>query len=332
MVFAERIARSPGTFPSDLVSFFALSFAVAVAAVVLTYYFGADLLLWWKARNWAPAQCTVVQVEPSLVYRLEAGGRVFEAGRIDIGGSAMLPVGSVEVGSKLTCFYDPANPADAVLDREYEGWWWLPGLWALALFMVLSTGPSLAVALWKWATYRPEIPLTWGEWFATFYRDGAWMYSVIGLAALLPGLAMVWFLTARPWWNWWQASQWPETQCEMVRGEVRTWSGGSGRDRTGGYILDIEFRYEVHGRTFTATTYSPWRLGGTEWLLQSSRAEGIAELQQKFAPGTRLPCYVSPSDPQRAYLSRDRAGYATYVSCIGPFLVLLGLIVLCSRR
>lgn len=324
-MLAERIPRSPGSFPSDLVSFFALAFAVAVAAVVLTYYFGADLLLWWRARNWASATCTVVRVEPALAYRLEVDGRAYESGRIDIGGSPMLPVGSVQVGSKLPCFYDPANPSNAVLDREYEGWWWLPGLWALALFLVLSTAPSLMVALWRWATYRPEPPLTWEQWFATFYLDGAWMYSVIGLAALLPGLAMLWFLTARPWWNWYEASKWSALQCVMTH-------SASGDDATGGYLLDIEYQYEFQGKKYIGTAYSPWRLGGTEWLLRSSHASGIEEMQQKFAPGTRLPCYVSPSDPRRAYLSRDRAGYATYVACIGPFLTLLGLIVLCSRR
>jgi hypothetical protein len=189
------------------------------------------------------------------------------------------------------------------------------------------------VAMWRWATYRPDPPLTWAQWFATFYENGAWSFTVIGLAALVPGLAMVVFVTAVPWWNWWQASQWQPAQCEIVRSAVRGWSGGgSSRSGSGGYLLDIEYRYLWGGRTYTSNRYSPWRLGGTEWLLQSTKEAGIEELQQRFAVGTRHGCFVAPDRPDHAFLSRDRDNSATYITSIGPFVALLGLIILCARR
>lgn len=328
--FANKL---PGVFPGDLVGYFGLSAAVAGAAVLLTYYLGDDFLLWWKARKWTAGQCTVVRSDPSLVYRVEAGGRGYEATRIGIGDwQGVYALGDPQVGARLPCFYDPASPGDALLSRDYSGWWWLPGAWLLAAFMVVSSGPSLAVGLWRWATYKPDPPLTWGQWVATFYENGAWMLSVVGFTALLIGLPMVWFMSVRPWWHWWQVQQWPAAECEMTKSEVRAWGAGSGRDATGGYVLSIAFRYTVAGREYTADTYAPWRLGGTEWLLQKSRASEMEEMQKQFAVGTRHTCYVSPREPEMAYLSRARNNYATYVSAIGPFITLLGLIILASRR
>ena len=54
-------------------------------------------------------------------------------------------------------------------------------------------------------------------------------------------------------------------------------------------------------------------------------------LEKKYATGTRHTCFVSPTNPSRAYLSRERDSFGTYVSAIGPFLTLLGWVVLCSR-
>ncbi len=328
------MAQSPaGVFPGELFAYSGLACAVTGAAALLTSYLGGDWRLWWKARSWKAAQCTVVQTDPRLVYRVDIPGNVHEAERVGIGNwQSVYALGHPRLGGRLTCFYDPASPGEAMLTREYTGWWWLPGIWLLAAFLMATTAPGLAMGLWKWAVFRPDPPLTWGQWLATFHANGAWAFSLIGLAALLPGLAMMWFLTVRPWWNWWQAQRWPEAQCQMTRSQVRGWRGGSGREAVGGYVMDIAFRYAFGGKEYMADTYSPWRLGGTEWLLQSSRAEEMEALLAKFAAGTKHTCYVSPENPRRAYLSRERSGFGMYVAAIGPFLALVGWVVICSRR
>ncbi|MBL8175482.1 MAG: DUF3592 domain-containing protein [Bryobacterales bacterium] len=328
------MAQAPATsFPGELFAFFGLSCAVAGAAVLLTSYLGQDFLAWWKARQWTVGQCTVVRSDPSLLYRLTVKGMEYDSGRIGIGDwQSVYQLGDPQVGERLACYYNPASPAESVLTRDYAGWWWLPGAWLLAAFMMLSTAPGLLIGLWRWAIHRPDPPLTWAEWLSTFYRNGAWSMSLVGFAALLPGLAMIWFMTVAPWWNWRQAQSWQPTPCEMTRSEVRNWSAGSGRDATGGYVMDIAFRYSFGGKEYGAATFSPWRLGGTEWLLQSTRTEQVEALLQKYAVGTQHTCYVSPLQPWRAYLSRDRSGFGTYVSAIGPFLALVGWVVICSRR
>lgn len=219
--------------------------------------------------------------------------------------------------------------------RDYAGWWWIPGAWLLAAFLLLTTLPPLCRDLWAWLVYRPDPPLTWAQWFATFYRGHAWAHTVIGLCCLLPGLALTKFATFDTWWNWYRAQSWETTTCTITRSVIRSWGAGSGRGAAGGYFLDLAFTYEHAGKTYTGERYSPWRMGNTDWILQSSRREGpgsIAELQQRFAEGSRHACFFSSTEPRHSYLSRDRIPYGIYVACIGPFLCLLGLTVLCARR
>jgi len=323
----------PGSFPGELFSYFGLACAVTGAATLITFYIGNEWMLWWKARQWTSSECTIVRTDPTVAYSYTAAGTAHESVRIGIGDwQNVYQLGIPRINERRPCFYDPAAPSNALLTRDYDGWWYVPGAWLLAAFLLLTTAPHLVVALWRWITYRPDPPLSWAQWFATFYERGAWSMTLVGCAALIPGLAMTWFMTARPWWHWWQVQHWTPAQCEMTRAEVRGWSGGTGREATGGFIIDIAYRYPHNGAQYTAATYSPWRLGGTEWLLPSTHVDEIEAMLKKFAPGTRHTCYISPQDPSRAYLSRDRSNFGTYVSAIGPFLALLGWVVICSRR
>lgn len=323
----------PGSFPGELFAYFGLACAVTGAATAITLYIGSEWLQWWNARQWTATECTFVRTDPTHVYRYTAAGTAHESDRIGIGDwQSVYQLGIPQINERRPCFYDPAAPSHSVLTRDYDGWWYIPGVWILSAFMLLTTAPQLAIALWRWATFRPDPPLTWSQWLGTFYENGAWSMTLVGLAALLPGVVMIIFFTALPWWNWWQAQHWPEVQCEMTRAEVRGWNAGTGRQATGGYIIDIAYRYHYNGIPHTASNYSPWRLGGTEWLLQSTHVDEIEAMLKKFAPGTRHTCYVSPRAPSSAYLSRDRSNFGTYVSAIGPFLTLLGWIVICSRR
>jgi hypothetical protein len=322
-------------FPSELIAYTAFACAVAGGAALLTHFNGGDFQHWWSARNWTPTHCTLLRIDPDIRYSYQVNGKPFESGALQIGEQFDRPleaIGSASPGAQLECWYNPAQPDQALLHREYSGWWWLPGAWLLSAFLLLTTLPFLPAALWRWITYRPDPPLTWAQWFATFYQGNAWAFTVIGLVCLLPGLLLLKFLTIDPWWNWRQAQSWPPAPATITKAEPRSWSSGSGRQATGGYVVDIAFDYEYAGRRYAATTYSPWRAGRTEWLLQSTREEGIAEILQRLAPGSRHTAFVSPSQPYRAYLYRDRTGGATYITAFGPFLTLLGLTILAARR
>lgn len=338
VIFAAlAMANNPGSFPTELVAYFGLACAVTGAAVALTWFIGRDFVQWWSARRWSPTTCTLIRVDPEIRYRYEVNGRVYESGVVGIA-SQSTPLAEIVdrpvTGAHVPCWFNPAEPAQALLHREYPGWWWLPGAWLLAAFLLASTAPATFGGLWQWLTHKPDPPLTWAQWFATFYQGNGWAHSVLGLSCLIPGLLLLKFMTFDTWWNWWQAQSWVETSCRITRSEIRNWSSlQASRPGASGYLLDIAYTYEFAGQRWTGTRYSPWRMGDTEWLLQAGDSASILRLQQKYAVDSVHSCYVSPTEPGRAYMFRDRTGTSLYLSSTwSTVLIVLGLVILAARR
>lgn len=307
-------------FPWQGLVYAAFACAVTGAALLFTKGFGDDWQKWWSARNWPAVTCRVVQVEPQLRYQYRsADGQTHESGAIgihDIPPAEILD--GKGPGAELPCFVNPADPRQAWLDRDFAGWWGLPGAWVLAAFLLIVSIPGFLADFWTWATFRENI--TWAEWLATFYSPKALLTTVAGIALILPGLAATKWITFDPWWNWWRAQTWTEGECEVTKSVIHFWSGGSGRHRTGGWWREVAFRYEYGGKPYQNTHYSPWRLGRVEW-----------ESAQSLDVGERKPCFISPDDPSRAYMWREMSKGAYVAGALGPLLMLVGWVILCVR-
>jgi nitrate reductase NapE component len=140
-----------------------LSFSAGMTAVLL-------VAVVRKARavgRWATATATVIQSEAvwgltthggrtagtwlaRFSYQYEVGGRVYRGGRIAFyrrctGSRARQLVARHPAGSRVRVYYDPARPAEAVLDRSFPGLWWLPFFAAAlaALAVVFFKLPAL---------------------------------------------------------------------------------------------------------------------------------------------------------------------------------------------
>jgi hypothetical protein len=148
----------------------------------LFYFFGSLLLfsgmlaatffvlVMMKARatrHWARAAAIVVESEvvwgttnhgghtawtwlPRFTYQYEVGGQVYRGGRIAFyrrctGSRAQELAAHHPNGSQVQVYYDPAHPAEAVLDRSFPGLWWLPffPMLLLGLAVVFFKLPSL---------------------------------------------------------------------------------------------------------------------------------------------------------------------------------------------
>lgn len=127
------------------------------------------------ARDWREVGCTVVSSEVRshrgddsttysvyILYAYEVDGREFRSDRYDfMGGSSSGYEGKAEVvaryppGSPARCFVDPANPGEAVLDRQFRGVYLL-GL--LPLLFVAAGFGGLLYALRK-GTARGTPPI-----------------------------------------------------------------------------------------------------------------------------------------------------------------------------
>ena len=138
------------------VAFFALFFAIGT----LVFYFltWRPLLGVLSAREWTPTSCTIISsrvqshrsddgttYRVDILYSYEFDGREHRSNRYHfMGGSSSGRQGKAAIvrqypaGSKRTCFVDPHNPNEAVLERGLT-----PGMWfgaIPAVFMLIGAG------------------------------------------------------------------------------------------------------------------------------------------------------------------------------------------------
>lgn len=127
---------------------------VAAMLVVPTWH-------WVRSRSWAPATATVEMSRsiitraskggrshhPAVLYRYEWDGRVHKSSRISAGAGrggeawTTMFVGSHPVGSATTCWVNPSDPTEAVLERSLS--WWM------VLGVPFCVFPVLGVTLWR---------------------------------------------------------------------------------------------------------------------------------------------------------------------------------------
>lgn len=125
-------------------------------------------------------------------------------------------------------------------------------------------------------------------------RFPAWAAVLFFGVFALFGVAGTWFMLIQPLSLLWQARSWDAKDCEVLSSQVQSHSSDDGYT----YSIDIEYRYEVDGRTYTSDRYH--FMGGS-----SSGYEGKAEVVERHPPGAVVTCYVDPDDPTQAVLNRS---------------------------
>lgn len=338
-------------FPLSTVAWIGLTAGVAAVAAVCCH---GTWSAWARSKaiaNYEPTTCIIERPASEsdlLSYRYPSGGKEYTSRRFSARWSGQEGYRPPEVenylkahppGSSAPCWVNPADPRDAVLDRtpylfwrfsgEEVGWRWAAGVGALALFMLAAMIRALP-DIWHWLTFRPQPPFGWAEWLSTFYLGSAWAFTLIGLLLAAAGLLLAKSMTVDPWWNWWRAQTWIAQECTVTACEARPILTGS-RQHLTGFALTVRYRFERGGQSHAGDRFSPWRHNGDEWLLQPSSVSEAEEMQKRYSPGSRHPCYVSRTDPPESFLSRDLAPVAYWFTSIAPGLVLLGLLLVCAR-
>src|SRR5579862_2986021 len=134
------------------------------------------------------------------------------------------------------------------------------------------------------------------------------MASFFFLFFLGMGSVFVW-LVAREALAGLQTWTWRPTECEVIHSGVRE-TDQHGR-KTGGYYVDVQYRYTSGGRPFTSDRHTLKAVSMSDY----GKAERLA---LAYGTGAKTTCYVNPSDPGQAILKRG--------SLVFPFLVLFPLI------
>jgi hypothetical protein len=253
---------------------------------------------WWNlreliaARHWEPVVCQIERSETErephaagdhfifqVRYLYTFAGQSFASdryafstnGRFGTPEKSDALVRRWPAGSETTCWVDPQNPAEAVLDRT-EGWE------AGMVMLVIAILPLLL----HWLDSSPASvrPASW--------RSAAW--KEFGFAVVLAAIIMPTFLglSLAPVWQSVQARQWTATPCEIVSSRVVY----RGHD----YEPEIIFTWKHEGEVF--------RSGQARFTIFSGGLPTMEALVAHYPAGTQRTCFVNPQNPAEAVLDR----------------------------
>lgn len=301
----------------------ALICAVFLAAgLFFTWGLGREVYRAAETRAWPRVPCAIVQssvhvvgaarepYRPSIRYRYTFGSGGGQSGdgerlseqwrRKEVGFTdyrdAQLVVDRYAPGAATTCFLNPANPSEAVL--EHGPLWHALFLLIPLLFVLLGGGGV-------WFSLRPTAaaPPAGGDPGTPSARGGAaiseqsnagrnGLVLLFGIF-LIAGLTTTWPLLLRPATRLARAQSWPAVPCRIVSSEVGNVSTGEGDS----YRPFVLYRYTLAGREYRSNriTFAP-ATGG--------KSAGARAVARQYRPGSAATCYVDPGDPTMAVLDR----------------------------
>lgn len=191
-------------------------------------------------------------------------------------------------GTATTCLVNPANPADAVLERQGFGVLLVP----LFPLIFVAVGGGGIWAAWR-RSRAPQGLTARVATRSTAERRGRLVGMLFGGVFFVVGVVLTWLLFIRPVLGIAAAKSWPEVPCEIVSSEVASHSSDDGTT----YSIEITYRYEVDGRAYVSNRYG-FTIGS------SSGYKGKAQVVAAHPPGSRATCFVNPADPTDAVMDR----------------------------
>lgn len=232
---------------------------------------------------------TRVSTVPAVEYEFSAGGRTWRGHRIaireDIGGAnTAATIARYPAGAVVSVHYDPANPANAVLERE------LPKGMGKGLASLLVIVAALAAGGTWLATDGPAVVTG----LLPGLLPGAREHPGLVVFAACLGLAVLLFYRASLRSSR-QAAGWP-----MVRGTVSESGVESVEETDDGSTLTtwhpaVEYRYSVDGVEYFSRQI---KLGVTV-----SAGKGYAEkIAARYPRGSTVDVHYDPANPSSAAL------------------------------
>lgn len=290
-------------------------FIVVVVGMFGGVFAVAIVVKWWevrKAAKWRSAEGKVVVSgvrswrrgpgdagydfhdtemtnEPDVQYVFRVGGKEYRGRRVTIGEKTSsfeleAILARYPVGATVTVYYDPADPNQAVLERDFPGWVWGVGIGCLAAIVV---APMLAVFFYNHGLgwLRPHLAHPDAAPFVTAAAG-------FGLLVLLFALSFTSYV--------WKVSRWPTTTGRIVSSGADAYEDW--RDRLARsyprtfHKAAVVYRYEVNGREYLGDRV---RLG----VVVSATSPGVARrLAAKYPVGREVTVYYDPQRPGESVL------------------------------
>ncbi|HVM59313.1 MAG TPA: DUF3592 domain-containing protein [Verrucomicrobiae bacterium] len=299
MNIPSSTGRSQPTVASRLFGTVFLSFFLGMGVLFLVL-FSREVLKQARTYTWKTVDCVIVSSSVldlqknyalQIQYEYDFGGQHYRGNNYTVGkftrsdySQIASLVDSYPSGRKTTCFVNPSNPSDAVLQRGSLAM--IPFLLVPLLFILIGGGGIYATWRSKPAagTPRPVNASASRVVLALFFS-----------LFFLVGGVLTYFFFVRPLLGIEHARHWPAVPCRVISSRVQSHSGSKGGTT---YSIDILYAYNVGGREYRSGRYD--FIGGS-----SSGYNSKAAIVAGYRPGTTPACYVNPNDPQDAVLERE---------------------------
>lgn len=243
-------------------------------------------------RHQFSGEATNVTNTAFVTYDFSVGSQLFHGDRISLGFAPSDQVNETlkryPVGATMPVFYDPANPANCVLERNPPAR--LGCLWGGTVVAILVYGAVL-FSIGKSESIADGLQAALGHAFPQVHHP-------IGMiVAALFGLFCIgsWFWNRR---HVRKAFPWLVTKGRIVSSKTETYVafGGGSNYKHRYYRALIEFAYKVEGQEYHNTVGEP----GT--IQASAQAEAA-----RYPAGTELDVHYDPQDPTHSALEIDEA-------------------------
>jgi hypothetical protein len=306
-----------------------------VASLFFAVFAGMGALfcsLFWQsqaperaARGWTQAEAVIVasQAQPRfepqgaekpyewlVEYRYETDGTTRTSTRhmlnhtgFETMDDALRMVARFPPGSRHPCWFDPAAPHEAVIERSSH--LQLLMLAVPLLFVAVGVGGMWAV----WA--RAARPKSVSE-RARRKTVGTGCLRLFFLPFLLAGLGVLWTMTIAPLLQILAARSWAPAPARVLSSRVVAHTDSDGSS----YRVDILYAYTFEGVERQSSRYD----------FSQSTSSGYATkaaIVNEYNVGTETTCYVNPRDPTQAVLRRE-PHKSLWFGLLGLVFVLVG--------
>lgn len=304
------VRRSTQSPPGGIIGklFGSVFFAVFAAfGFAFVGFIGSEFLGTLDTYSWNATACTIESIrideqhkndDPFVIlvnYRYAVGGREYASDdfalkekRFDDYTDAQHLLQRYPAGGEATCYVNPDDPAQAVLQRD-SLWFGFVTLFPM-IFVAIGLGGIWFIWRGRSKSKDPSrAPIVSKKNGAGGRLFGAAFLSIFAIVGLITG----WFLLVKPITKYIDARDWPAVPCVIESSTVRSHSSDDGTT----YSVDIFYRYEFDGRTFKSNRYE--FIGGS-----SSGRGGKQAIVKQYPRGSERICYVNPADPAEAVLHR----------------------------
>ena len=220
-------------------------------------------------------------------------------------------------GSKHSCYIDPAEPKEAVMERGSGSLGVILGPVAFcSIFVLIGYG----MVIFAWVPKRKRATTAGASKSVTAGASSGKSTKIfIGLFCsifIVIGIVVTNFTFVKPFRLQQAAKTWIQVDAVVLDSKVRSHSSDDGTT----YSVYVAYKYSFHGDTYHGDRYS-FTSGS------SSGHDGKATVVRKYPTGRKFNVYMDPDNVQESVIQRD-AGYMLYLGLLPLLFTFVGGVIL----